>query len=434
MANLNKLYENPVMQKLQALGGKFQSNNSLNAISNGMMGTMSLILAGSIFTIIATLLSLTGVLQTTDPVYQWLQLPYNMTLGLVSVAVAFGIAYSYSKSLGVGKELANGFVSMFLFLMVASPARSVVLEDGSTLTVLDTSFLGATGLFTAIIMALVVVRIIKFCIDHHVTIKMPDSVPPFLGDSFAALVPLVINIVLWCGLNTLCQSFLGASIPALIIGLLSVPLGALISVPGMFVLGFICMLLWSMGIHGTAITNAIVFPVLMGAYQVNAELVASGAAPVFSAVMLFGALTTVGGTGNVLPLAVCCLRSKSAQLRAVGKAGIVPAIFNISEPMLFGAPIMYNPILAIPFILNGLITMLIIYLGYMIGFFQPGYVLIMTALPVFMQEVLGSMAWQNIFIPIIALVVGYLVYLPFVRIYDKQCLENEQAEAASAGK
>ena len=427
---LENLYETKPMQKLQEWGGRLQASPAFSAISSGMMATIGLILAGSIFTILATILNLVGLVEATDALYEWLTLPYNMTMGIMAVATSFCVAYAYSNNLGIKGALANGIVSMVMFLMVNAPMETVTLADGSTMSVLDTTYMGGSGLFTALIMPIIVVRIIKLCQEKHITLTMPDSVPQFLSDSFASLVPLVINIVLWCGLNTICETLIGANISGTIVGLLSIPLSALVSVPGMFVLAFICMLLWSFGIHGTSVVFIVLYAPMVTAYTTNAELVAAGQDPVFSAVFLFNAWACCGGTGNVLPLAVCCLRAKSEQLKSIGKAGLVPAIFNISEPMAFGVPIMYNPIIAIPFILNVLITMAIVLVGYLVGFFQPPYIFLLTTLPIFMGSFLNSMAWQNLFITVIAFVVGYLVYAPFVKMYDKQCLEQEQAMAA----
>lgn len=425
--NFDKLFESKPVQKLQELGGKLQTNKVFSAISGGMMGTMNLILAGAVFTIISTLLNLAGILETTDPVYQWLQLPYNMTMGIMAIAVAFGVAYSYTKNLDMKGEVANGFVSMFLFIMVCAPVQQITKADGSAASMIDTTFLGGTGMFTALIMPIIVVQIIKFCQDHNVTIKMPDSVPPFLSDSFATLIPLVINIVLWLGINTLLTNTIGTNLPGAVMGILSVPLSALISGPGMIVLVFIAMLFWSLGIHGTAIVYIVIMAPMIAAYQTNAALVAAGNAPVFDPVFLFAGAACCGGTGNVLPLAIHCLRAKSQQLKAIGKAGVIPAVFNISEPMAFGTPIMYNPIICIPFILNAVITTALVYVGFLVGFFQPPHILIMTALPIFFTEFLTSLAWQNLFIPVIGFIVGFICYAPFVKIYDKQCLENEKA-------
>lgn len=425
MKNVN-LFESKIMLKLQEIGAKVQVNKVFNSINGGMMSTMSLILAGAVFMIIATLLNMLGIVETTNVIYQWLVLPYNMTMGLMGVAISFMIGYIYSQRKELSVPIANGIVTMILFVFVAAPVQTVVLEGGSTMNVLDTSFLGSMGLFTAIIVPLISVQIIGFCENKGLTINMPDVIPQFLKDSFTSLIPLTICIVFWSMINIVCQTVFSASLPALIIGLISVPLGALISVPGMFVLVFLCMLLWSFGIHGSSIVIVAIIVPMMQYFATNAELAAAGQPLVFSAVALYGAVACCGGTGNVLPLAVLCTRAKSDQLKAVGKIGLVPALFNISEPMIFGIPIMYNPIMAIPFILNPLVIIVMLYIGYSIDFFKPGYIMIMTTLPVGIQEFMSTMAWQNVLIPVFAFIIGYIIYLPFVKVYDKQLLGQEK--------
>lgn len=425
MKNVN-LFESKIMLKLQEIGAKVQVNKVFNSINGGMMSTMSLILAGAVFMIIATLLNMLGIVETTNVIYQWLVLPYNMTMGLMGVAISFMIGYIYSQRKELSVPIANGIVTMILFVFVAAPVQTVVLEGGSTMNVLDTSFLGSMGLFTAIIVPLISVQIIGFCENKGLTINMPDVIPQFLKDSFTSLIPLTICIVFWSMINIVCQTVFSASLPALIIGLISVPLGALISVPGMFVLVFLCMLLWSFGIHGSSIVIVAIIVPMMQYFATNAELAAAGQPLVFSAVALYGAVACCGGTGNVLPLAVLCTRAKSDQLKAVGKIGLVPALFNISEPMTFGIPIMYNPIMAIPFILNPLVIIVMLYIGYSIDFFKPGYIMIMTTLPVGIQEFMSTMAWQNVLIPVFAFIIGYIIYLPFVKVYDKQLLGQEK--------
>ena len=433
MAKMDKLYESKAMQKLQEGGQKLSSSKVFGAISGGMMGSLGLIMVGAVFTIVATLLSMTGLVQTTDALYLWLTMPYNMTMGIISVAISFMIGAVYAKSLGM-KSMANGVVSMVLFLLVAAPVQTVTLASGATMQVLDSTYLGGTGMFTAILVALISTRITKFCEDRHWVLKMPEVVPQFLQDSFSSIIPLGINVLLWHGLNTLVQSVFTVPLPMAIMAILSLPLSGLVSVPGMFVMALVAMLLWSFGIHGTMVLYVVIMAPMMQYVANNAQLVASGQAPVFSAIALFGALACCGGTGNVLPLAVLCARSKSQQLRAVGKAGIVPALFNISEPVVFGAPIMYNPILAIPFILNPLVIMQLLYLGYMVNFFKPAYILIMTVLPVMAQEFFGSMAWQNLLIAPLAFVVGFIIYYPFFKVYERQLCEKEVEEAAELNR
>lgn len=431
MSKIDKLFESPVFVKLQQWGGKVQSNKVISAISSGMMAIMALVIAGAAFMIVATLLDIAGVLETTDQVYQWLNVPYNMTMGLLSLPISFAVGYSYSNNLGMKGAMANGLVCMVLFLMVAAPTQSVTVNE-SAMTVIPASFLGGPGIFVAMFLPIISVRIIKFCKDKNATIKMPDSIPPYLVDSFANIIPLVINLILWQGLNVLCQIAMGATLPALIMGILGIPLSGLTSVPGMLILLIISQIFWCLGIHGSGVVSVVTLPAMMTAYSLNAELVAAGEPTQFAPVFLFFFACSAGGAGNMMSLAVCCLRAKSERLRAVGKAGIIPAFFNISEPMVFGTPLMYNPIIAIPSILNSVVCFLLVWAGMLVGFFQNPYILMLTPLPVCLGTFLSSMAWQNALIGVLCLVVGALVYWPFVKMYDKQCLLEERAASEQA--
>lgn len=436
--SLEKMFESPALLKLQELGGKVQSNKTLSAISGAMMSSLSVILAGAIFVIIATLLNLVGIVQTTDPLYQFLYAPYNMTIGFMAIVIAFAAGYAYSKALGLKGEMANGIVTMVLFLMVVAPIKQVTLQDGTTSSVLDTTYLGSTGMFTALIIPIVSILIIKFCKDHNIALNMPDTVPQYLQDAFSAAIPLVICILLWTGLNTLCESVFTVPLPGAIMALLAMPLAGLNSVPGMFVIALVGLLCWVFGIHGTGVIMIVLMPLYMTMFTQNAALVEAGQVPVIQPVALYFMAQMAGGSGNMFPLALLCLRCKSDQLKAMGKVGIVPAFFNVSEPMVFGVPVMYNPLIAIPFILNTLVCMFLIYLlGPVLGFFRGTYIMIMTSMPMFVGDFLTSMAWQNLFIPVLCFVVGFVFYAPFVKMYDKQLCQQEakakaDEEAASA--
>lgn len=427
---MNKLFENKFMKGLQKFGEKLGSNKAFSSISKSMMGTMAIILVGAIFQIIATIPTLFGWYTTESTIYHILYAPYNMTMGILSVFVVFMIGYNYAKSLAM-KPMQNGIVALICFLIVAAPATTVTLADGATtVTVLDTSNLGAAGLFVAIIIGILTVNLTHFCEKKNIVIKMTDVVPSFLSEAFSAMLPLLFNILIWYGigtaLNLLTQGQM--TLPLLITYILSIPLSAVNTVPGMFITILFACLLWTFGIHGSMVVFIAIMAVMMQNTAANAAAVAAGNSPQFYPTLLFGALACAGGTGNTLGLVLLGLKSaKSKQLKAVSKAAIVPGIFNINEPVTFGFPIMYNPIMAIPYILTPLITMLILWLGYAVGFLKPAYVIILSLMPLFVGEFLGSMAWQNLFIPIVGIVVGLIVYYPFFKLYDKQLVEKEAA-------
>ncbi|SBW10068.1 Lichenan permease IIC component [uncultured Eubacteriales bacterium] len=426
---MGNFFDSKFMQALQRGGQKVAGNKAISALTGGMMGMMGVTMVGAIFQILAVVPTIFGWADQSSQYYQIMITPYNMTMGLMAVVMAFTLAFNYAKSLGL-KPVVNGINSMLMFLMVAAPVKTVTLADGSTLAALDSSALGGTGLFAAILVAIVTVRITWFCEKKHITIKMPDVVPQFLSDGFSAMLPLLFSAILWLAISTIVSSVIGLTLPMAIMAILSIPLAYLNSVPGMLILVALSCTLWIFGIHGSMVVAMAIMPVMMQNVMANGAAVAAGQAPVFYATMLFGAMACAGGTGNTLPLVLMGLRSKSEQLRAVSKVALVPGIFNINEPLTFGFPIMYNPILAIPYIFGTVLTGFVVWAGYAVGFFQPGYIMMMSVMPLGVSEFLSSLAWQNIFIPVVGIVVNGLCYFPFFKAYEKQLLEKETAAAA----
>jgi PTS system cellobiose-specific IIC component len=193
----------------------------------------------------------------------------------------------------------------------------------------------------------------------------------------------------------------------------------------MIVIILIATLLWTFGMHGTMIAVIAIMPVMMQDIAANAAAVAAGNEPQFYASMLFMTAACAGGTGNTLGLVIHGSRSKSEQIKSISRVSLIPSLFNINEPVIFGMPIMLNPILAIPFMLVPAITAILVWIGYSIGFFVPPHIFMFSVMPIGFMEFFSSLAWQNIFIPVIGLVVGLIVYYPFLKVYEKQLLENE---------
>ena len=436
---MSKFYESKPMQVVKRMGEKVVANKGIQAISAGMMMTMGVILLGAVFQLLAVMLDLVGVIDSTSAIYTMLQAPYKVSMGFISLYVAFTIAYSYAKSLKM-QAINAGINSIVLFLIASAPIKTVsyvvekIAEDGTTVseaasfTGLDIQALDAKGMFMAIIVALTSVKLTHFMEKHNLVIKMPDAVPQFLQDTFRSLIPLTVNALIWTVLGAGCATLTGTALPVLVSALIGIPLGALTSVPGIMIIVLIAGLLWTMGVHGTVAVYAAIAAPLMQYYATNYANHEAGAALVFMPIALFGIINCCGGTGNTLALCIMGLFSKSEQVKAVSKAAIVPGIFNINEPAIFGYPIMYNPILAIPFVLNPIISMAICYVGYLVGFFKPAYISITATLPIGAAQYLTTLSPTNILIPVVAFVVAFLCYLPFFKIYEKGLIEQEAAK------
>jgi PTS system cellobiose-specific IIC component len=430
---------------LQKSGTYIAGNRYLIAISAGLMTTMSLMLIGAIFQIMASppvtneMLAEGGIVAAIlGPWYRLatmykdiLLVPYNMTMGLISVVTAFAIAYQLAKSFDM-KPLISGVVSMVIFLMVAAPAKTVILEDGkSTFTGLDVTSLGGVGIFTAIFVAIFTVKVYKFCQDKKIGIRMPAAVPPFLSDSFSALVPLMFNVLLFHGLNSLLIQIANTPMPIFIAGILSIPFSAIDSFGGMMLLCFFTMVLWSLGVQGTMVSYIAIMPLYMQVILNNGALVAAGQEAVYHPVLLFGMFSTAGGTGNLLAMILMGLRSKSQQIKVVSKAAIIPSIFGISEPAVFGYPLIYNPILAIPFIVCPMILTAAGHIAYTLKLIKPPFVLLLTPMPPGIQDVLSTMNGWNFIVPYVGVAIAFLVYYPFYKAYEIQLSAREREAVAS---
>lgn len=429
---MEKLFQSKFMIKLQDFGQKLGSNKFLAALQAAMMSLMGIIMVGAISQIICSVGSetLLGLFKTGDSVYNILYLPYQFTMNSLSLWVVALFGYNYAKNLKMKSPIMNAVDALVCFLLVAGAL--IVTESG--LTTIDMTYLGAQGMFIGFIVVFLSVRIEKLCADKNIRIKMPDVVPPFLQDGFASIIPLFLSAVFFLIISTVVTiSTEGTySICSGFMALLSTPLGALTSVPGMFILCIFGALLWCFGIHGTMILAPIIVPLSIQAAVANGAAHAAGEPLVFYPVALFGYMAIAGGTGNTLPLALLGLRSKSKQISAVAKISAVPGWFGINEPLTFGMPIMYNPVLCIPYVLNIPVVMLCALILYQVGFLQPAWISILSLLPMGMGQYLSTLRWQNAVGDYLMLIPATLIYYPFFKIYEKQLIAKETAEAAKA--
>ena len=425
---MNKIFESKFLIKLQEFGQKLGNNKFLNALQGAMMASMGVVMVGAIFQIICAIGPMFHLFEAGDAVYNLLFMPYNYTMNLLSLWIVVLMSYNYAKSLGMKSPVINAIDATVCFLIAAN--AFTVTSEGAA--VLNMGSLGATGMFASFLVVFVVIRVEKFCVDKNIRIKMPEVCPPFLVNGFSAIIPLLINVSLFMIISTVITSVSGGTLNLAsgIMAVLAAPLNILISIPGMFILGILTAVLWCFGIHGTMIVSPILMPMMFQALTENAALHAAGQPMVFYPVLLYGAVALCGGTGNTWSLVLMGLRSKSKQINAVSKASLIPGWFGINEPVTFGMPIMYNPILCIPYILNIPVVMLLMWAGYATGFIIPAWIPIMTLMPIGFSAYLGTLNWRNALFNYLMLIPTYIVYYPFFKVYEKQLIAKEtEAEA-----
>ena len=428
--NSNTLLEK-LDKVLSPIGAKVGNQIHLKSISNGMMMTLPLIVVGSIFLIIASppvnpdlinpetanifMKFMLSWKEFAVNNYQTLTTPYNMTMGIVGMMSAFAIAYCLAGEYNM-KAAISGLISTSMFLMICAPS-----VDGS----IATNFLGADGLFIAIIIGLSSVEITRFVESRGWQFKFPDTVPPAVTAFVNSLLPLLLNIIVLYGINILIMSNIGVGIPEAIMKVLTPALSVVDNIWGYLAIITFGNVLWLLGVNGTSIIFPIVFALGIQNTGINADLVANGQDPSVVMNLQMFRLAILGGAGNTLGLTLLMMKSKSTHLKSLGRLGVVPGICGINEPIIFGGPIVFNPILAIPFIVTPIVTVGLGYLAQVMGLITPGYLVDPSFIPFFAQAYFSSMDWRNVLFVFGLVILSVIIYYPFFKVYEKNMLEQE---------
>lgn len=431
-----------LQEKVIPYANKFAQQRHVQAISTGLMYIIPLTLLGAIFNIIAnppvtqSILEQGGFMTIFSGWFHFAQeynsiltIPFNMTMGLVSVVAVTGISFNLAKSYKM-KELSTAIISLIMFLIIAAPAAPAYMASSLAgvsdlsqvmpVNALNTTYLGSGGLFVAIVIGLLSTEITRFCQDKKLVIKMPDVVPPAVSESFSCVIPAFINFIILFGIDLLCKNFGGVGMPAMINQILTPAIDNVNSPVVMILIVMLGNFLWLFGIHGASIVSALYVPIMLSSTIANGQLVAAGQDPVFSAVFLNNF------TNSYLGITILAMFAKSRQMKAIGKVAIVPGFFMINEPVIFGLPIMFNPILAIPHLLIPAISMLIAWAGYSVGFLTPDFNLIFAQLPLGLNALFGSMSINNFLFAIAIVGLQIVLWYPFFKIYDKQLIAKEK--------
>lgn len=418
---------------LTPIGTKVANQKHLQAISSGVISTLPLTFIGAIFLLIANpavtpdLAENLGFLKGFFNAWyefsmtykDYLMTPYNLTMNIFSLVVTFGVAYHLAKSYKLN-PLTSGVLAVCSFLMVAAPFTTM-----NETTVIDPKNLGTSGLFAAMIIALTSVEISNFCTKKNFVLKLPDSVPPNVSSSFTAIIPLLFNIIIIYGVNVILLECLGKDLIETIMSVLTPAIGGINSLPGIVFLIMFALLLWFFGIHGMNIMFSIVAPIFMMDIAQNVDLVAAGKAAVLTPAMIAYYYAVSGGSGATLGFSMMMTRSKSERLRAIGKIAVIPNLFSINEPVIFGTPIMLNPLLLIPFVCAPLVNVILTYIAGSMGLL-PGFMMYLGGFfPIGVAESIISLSIVPFFWCIFMVVVSSFIWYPFFKVYEKQCMEEE---------
>lgn len=412
---------------------KMTSNRYLSAIKEGFFGSTPILIAGSIF-LLFTSLPFNGYAEFMTNIFgkKWMDffyLPYQASFNLMSIYVV-GMARSLSKYYKVDEKL--GIALSFVGIFVLTPL--IFTADGAKGLPLDN--FAAKGLFVCMIATAISIEIYRFCTQKGITIKMPDSVPQNVSNAFAAVIPAFAIILLFDVLRTLFALTAFGSAQQFIFTILQQPLQSLGgTLPATFIALLVESVIWCFGIHGSSIVSSIMNPIWYALSAENLAAVEAGTAmPNIVNYQFISFFVKLGGVGATLSLTLLCLfKSKSDQYKALGKLGIGASLFNINEPIIFGFPIVLNPMMMIPFVLSnitvGVVTYAAIWSGlvpYINGVNLP------YTIPVVISGFMLC-GWRGALLQIVLLLITGLIYYPFFKAQDKQAYleEQEQKKLAS---
>lgn len=406
---------------------KLSRNIYLRAIRDGFIAGMPVILFSSIFILIAFVPNSWGF-KWSDEVVAFLMKPYSYSMGILALLVAGTTAKSLTDSVNrsMGKTNQINYMSTLLaaivgLLMLAADP----IESG-----LATGFLGTKGLLSAFLAAFVTVAIYKVCVKNNVTIRMPDEVPPNISQVFKDVIPFTLSVVSLYALDLLARHFVGASV-AESIGKFFAPLfSAADGYLGITIIFGAFAFFWFVGIHGPSIVEPAIAAITYANAEVNLNLLQQGMHAdkiLTSGTQMF--IVTMGGTGAtlVVPFMFMWL-TKSKRNRAIGRASVVPTFFGVNEPILFGAPLVLNPIFFIPFIFAPIANV------WIFKFFIEtlGMNSFTANLPWTTPAPLGLVLGTNFqvlsfILAALLIVVDVVIYYPFLKVYDEQILEEERS-------
>lgn len=422
-----------IEQKLMPVANKVGMQRHMVAIRKGIIATLQLTIVGSFFTILLNF-PIESVAAFIEPYREVLDIPFRYTVGLLALYATFGIASSLAKSYKLD-SLTAGILATMSFLITAAPPIRVlesvegVIDAGRFINVAN---LGSGSLFGAIVTAILSVEIYRFFIVKNITIKMPDGVPPEVTNSFMALIPGGAILVLFWVIRHIIGFDINGFLSNLLMPLKDVLAGN--SLFGGLLTVFLICFFWVLGIHGPAIMGPVIRPFWDISIAENMEVFQStGNAhelPNIFTEQFLQWFVWIGGAGTTLALVVLFLFSKSNYLKQLGRLSILPGIFNINEPVIFGAPIVMNPILGIPFLVAPLITTTISYFATTTGIVPMMAARLGFAIPA------PIAAWMSTNWSVAAgilVVVNFLItlaiYYPFFKVFEKQQLEREEGQA-----
>ncbi|MDU1457275.1 MAG: PTS sugar transporter subunit IIC [Klebsiella sp.] len=431
---MSSLYQSMIAvieQSITPLAGRLGQQKYVIAIRDGFTAALPFMIIGSFMLVFifppfspdTTNGFARGWLDFSQQYREQLMLPFNLSMGVMTFFISVGIGASLGRQFQLDPVM-SGLLAFMAFLLVAAP-----YADGK----ISTQYLSGQGIFTALITAIYSTRVYAWLKQNNITIRLPKEVPTGVARSFEILIPVLVVIATLHPLNLFIEAQLGMIIPEAIMSLVKPLVAASDTLPAILLSVLVCQVLWFAGIHGALIVTGIMNPFWMANLSINQAAMAAGTAiPHIYVQGFWDHYLLIGGVGSTLPLALMLLRSKAVHLRTIGRMGVVPGVFNINEPILFGAPIIMNPLFFLPFVLVPMINATLAYFALKLDLVSR----VVSMTPWTTPAPIGASwaanwSFSPVIMCLICMATAMVMYLPFLKAYEKQLLEQEHANAAA---
>ncbi|HHD9553091.1 TPA: PTS sugar transporter subunit IIC [Streptococcus pneumoniae] len=413
--------EKLLQEKLLPVAARLGNNKALVSIRDGITLTIPLLLIGSLLMVIASFPipgweKYLGDIGVAD--YLWKGV--DSSFGLLGLVASFGIAYFMARQYKVD-GIPAGIVSLSSFITVTP---FITGEAGAGM---PTAFMASKGLFVAMILGLINGYIYQWFINHNIQIKMPDGVPPAVSKSFSAIIPGAVTIVGWLIVYATLDKLSLPNLHEIAQGALGGPLGLLgNNIIGLLILIFLNSSFWFVGLHGGNVVNAVMKPLWLANLDANKVAYQTGETlpNIFTSVFMDNFVFIGGGgatIGLVLALGYLAHKKKaSKQLKTLAPITVIPGLFNINEPAMFGVPIVLNILLLVPFILAPMFNLLVAWGAMASGLVPLTYTDPSWTMPPVISGLLATGSISGSLLQIVLIVLDVLLYLPFVIAIEKR--------------
>ncbi|NJE63508.1 PTS sugar transporter subunit IIC [Enterococcus durans] len=416
---------------------KFVNTKAITALRNGMLYTMPFTIIGSIFLLLANFpIPAVADWVTSSGLAVYFNEAFGASFGIMSIFAVMGIANSYVKEEGF-EGLPAGMIALVIFLLTQHSSATNEETNAVVTNVIDKTWTGGQGMISAIIVGLFVGWAYSWFLKRDIRIKLPEQVPANVANSFTALIPAAVITTVALVVYVIFDKVFNTTVVEAIYKLIQAPMqGVTDTFGGAMMLGFLVPFLWFFGVHGSTLVGGIMGPILTANSLENTAILNSGKELTIAngghivTQQFLDQFMTVTGAGMTIGIVMFMVMfARSAQFKQLGRLALLPAIFNINEPILFATPIVMNPIMALPFILtpmvSGVITYFALYSGLVPLF--TAVVVPWTTPPIISGFLIGG--FRTALLQAIVLVVGFFIYLPFVRKVDSLNYLQEQGES-----